>query len=102
MARLRRRVAVGDIAAIGDLVLTLADGIQDRDGRCLVRRNSVYAVRLLRHAAESGDRTAAGALGYAYDVGKGVGRDTALALKWYRRATQMGDTVAAGDTSTNI
>jgi TPR repeat protein len=100
MARLRRRAVAGDIAAITDLGLNLLDGIQDRNGRCLVRRNSVYAVRLLRRAAESGDRTAAGSLGYAYDVGKGVGRDTALALKWYRRAADKGDSGAASNIAT--
>jgi 6-phosphogluconolactonase len=52
--------------------IRLADGIQDRNGRCLVRRNSPYSVRLFRRAADSGDPTAAGALGYAYDVGQGT------------------------------
>jgi TPR repeat protein len=100
MARLRRRVAVGDIAAIRDLGLTLADGVQDRGGRCLIRRNSGYAVRLLRRAAENGDSTAAGSLGYAYDVGKGIRRNTGLALNWYRRAAEMGNTVAAANIAT--
>lgn len=100
LARLRRGAASGDIASIRDLGLTLADGIQDRNGRCLVRRNSAYSVRLLQRAAERGDSTAANSLGYAYDVGKGIGRDKALALKWYRRAVRIGDIAAATNIAT--
>lgn len=100
MARLRRRAAAGDVPSIRDLGLTLADGIQDGNGRCLVRRNSAYSVRLLRRAAESGDPTAAGALGYAYDVGCGIRGDKALALKWYRRAARMGNAVGASNIAT--
>src|SRR4051812_37423495 len=97
---LKRRVAAGDIAAMRDLGLTLVDGIQNHNGRTIVRRNSTYAVRLLRQAAEGGDGTAARALGYAYDVGNGVPRDTAAALTWYRHAAKMGDTVAATNIAT--
>jgi hypothetical protein len=43
MARLRRGVAARDIASIRDLGLTLEDGIQDRSGRSLVRRNPATA-----------------------------------------------------------
>jgi TPR repeat protein len=100
VARLQRRAAAGDTASITELGLNLADGIQDRNGRCLVRRNSPYSARLFRRAAESGDPTAAGALGYAYDVGQGTRRDKDLALKWYRRAARMGDTVAASNIAT--
>jgi uncharacterized protein len=54
----------------------------------------------VRRAAESGDPTAAGALGYAYDVGQGIRCDKGLALKWYRRAGRMGNTVAASNIAT--
>jgi len=100
MAKLRRRAAAGDTASITNLALTLAGGIQDRNGRCLVRRNSPYSVRLFRRAAESGDPTAAGGLGYAYDVGQGIRRDKDLALKWYRRAARSGNTTAASNVAT--
>jgi len=83
-----------------DLALNLADGIQDRNGRSLVRRSAAYAVHLLRRAAAKGDPTAAGSLGYAYDVGQGIRRDTALALMWYRRAAQMGNTTAVTNIAT--
>ena len=100
IARLERLATAGDVTSIRDLGLTLADGIQDRNGRCLVRRNPAYSVRLLRRAAQMGDRSAAGSLGYAYDVGRGIGRNTALALKWYRRAAHMGDSGAAANIAT--
>jgi TPR repeat protein len=100
VARLQRRAAAGETASITELGLTLAAGIQDRNGRCLVRSNSPYSVRLFRRAAECGDPTAAGALGYAYDVGQGIRRDKGLALKWYRRAARSGNTVAASNIAT--
>jgi len=100
VARLQRRVAAGDVAAITDLGLTLFEGIQDRNGRSLVRRNSRFAVRLLRRAAESDDSTAASSLGYAYDVGLGITQDKTEALRWYRRAVRLGDSGAANNAST--
>lgn len=97
VARLRWRATTGDIAATRDLALTLLDGIQDRQGRSLVRRNSAYAVRLLQRAAEDGDSAAAASLGYAYGVGKGVRRDGALAIKWDRRAAEQGEPIAVAN-----
>jgi TPR repeat protein len=88
------------VEAITDLALTLSEGIQDRNGRSLVRRNPVRAVQLLRRAAEQGDVTGQGALGYAYDVGQGVRRDTRLALRWYRSASRQGSTVAMANIAT--
>jgi len=100
VARLKRLAIAGDVTSIRDLGLTLAEGIQDRNGRCLVQRNLAYSVRLLRRAAEMGDRCATGSLGYAYDVGRGIRRNRALALKWYRRAAHMGDSGAAANIAT--
>lgn len=100
MANYRRGAAAGDVACIRDLGLTLAGGIQDHQGRSLVRRNPSYAVRLFRKAALSNDSTAASSLGLAYDSGNGVRPDRALALKWYRRAVQLGDSTAAANLAT--
>lgn len=100
MARLRRGAAAGDMAAVRDLGHTLLDGIQDRQGHSLVRRNSRYAVRLLQLAAESGDSAAAAMLAYAYDVGKGVDRDGDLAIKWNRRAIKQGELIAPANLAT--
>lgn len=97
ITRFRREAKTGDIAAIRDLGLTLLDGIQDRQGRSLVRRNPAYAVRLLQRAAENGDTAAAASLGYAYGVGKGVRRDCVLAMKWDRRAAKQGEPIAVAN-----
>lgn len=99
VARLRRGVAAGDPAAITELGLTLFEGIQDRSGRALVRRNSRYAVSLFRRAAHS-DATAAVSLAYAYDIGAGTRRNTTLALQWYRRAVRMGESSGASNMAT--
>lgn len=100
VAHLRRAAASGDIAAIRDLGLTLRDGVQDEQGRSLVRSNSAHAVRLFHRAAQSGDGAAASALAHAYDIGQGVRRNTALAIKWYRRAVKQGETIAAANMAT--
>ena len=100
VARLERGVAAGDLTAIIELGLTLADGIQDRNGRSLVRKNATYAVSLFRRAAAMGDATAAGSLGYAYDIGRGIRRNTTLALMWYRRAARLGDISAGANIAT--
>jgi TPR repeat protein len=39
-------------------------------------------------------------LGHAYDIGQGVRRNTALAIKWYRRAVERGETIAAANMAT--
>ena len=100
LARLRAGVAAGDVKAIHDLGLELFEGIQDLDGRVLVRRNAPYAVRLLRRAVEGGDEGAAFMLGLAYDIGTGVSSNKSTALKWYRRAVRHGDSTAAHNIST--
>lgn len=100
VAQLRRAAVSRDMAAIRDLGLTLRDGVQDRQGRSLVRRDPAYAVRLLRRAAQSGDGEAAGALGHAYDIGQGVRRNTVLAIKWYRRAVKHDQMIAASNMAT--
>jgi TPR repeat protein len=100
LVRVRDRAAAGDVDAMWDLGSYLFDGIQDTDGRCVVRRNSAYAVRLFRRAAESGDPSAACSLGYAYDVGVGIGRNRVLALKWYRLAARKGSTTAMANIAT--
>jgi hypothetical protein len=66
----------------------------------LLRRNAPYAFRLLRRAVESGDESAAGSLGYAYDVGQGTERNVAQAIRWYRRAARAGDSTATSNLAT--
>ncbi|WP_171160246.1 tetratricopeptide repeat protein [Usitatibacter palustris] len=58
------------------------------------------AFRLFRARAESGDKNAFLNLGYFYDVGLGVRKDQAEALRWYRRAARAGDSAAASNIGT--
>ena len=97
LARLRGRVAAGDFRAHFELGLELLEGIQDARGRPVVRRNPVYAVRLLRAAAEGGVTDAFFSLGYAYDVGLGVRTNQTEAERWYRRAYRTGSSMGTGN-----
>jgi FOG: TPR repeat, SEL1 subfamily len=45
----------------------------------------------IRAKAEVGDAAAQVQLGDAYDIGAGVKRDVAEAVKWYRKAAEQGD-----------
>jgi len=84
-----------------DLGMWLQDGLQDKRGGAIVRRNPAAAFRLyLRAAAESGGRAGAQLLGYAYDVGVGTKPDKRLALRWYLRAAREGDSLAASNMAT--
>ena len=94
IASLRRRAETGEVFAMTALGLNLLEGIQDPNGRSIVRRNPRAAVAWFRQAADRGDHTAATSLGYAYDVGLGTRRNVAHAFRWYRRAARSGDSGA--------
>src|SRR5262245_31374536 len=47
-----------------------------------------------RRLAEGGDRTAQSNLGHRYDEGKGVPKDYAEAVRWYRKAADQGEPTA--------
>jgi len=84
-----------------DLGTWLQDGLQDKYGRAIVRRNPAAAFRLyLRAVAESGGKAGAQLLAYAYDVGVGTKPDKQLALRWYHRAARDGDSLAASNMAT--
>src|SRR5208282_782134 len=92
LSALRRRAAARDVSAMFDLGTWLQDGLQDKYGRAIVRRNPAAAFRLyLRAVAESGGKAGAQLLAYAYDVGVGTKPDKQLALRWYHRAARDGD-----------
>jgi TPR repeat protein len=100
IASLRRQATAGKVSAMTDLGLDLFEGIQDRKGRSLVRRNPRMAVTWFRKAASHGDSTATGSLGYAYDVGLGTQRNVVQAIRWYRRATKLGNAASASNLAT--
>jgi uncharacterized protein len=58
------------------------------------------AFRLFLAGARSGDVNAQARVGYCYDVGRGVRRDLAKAMYWYKRAYRRGDAVSAFNMGT--
>jgi TPR repeat protein len=56
--------------------------------------------RVLLRAAKRDDHRVFVNLGYAYDVGRGVRKSKAKALRWYRRAFERGDASAANNIGT--
>jgi TPR repeat protein len=100
IALLKQKASAGEASAIVELGLNLLEGIQDRKGRSIVRRNPRAAVAYLLQAADGGDRSAACSLGYAYDVGLGVRPNSREAKRWYRRAARGGYATAATNLAT--
>jgi TPR repeat protein len=100
IASLVRQADAGVVSAMTELGLNLFEGIQDRKGRSIVRRNPHAAVAWFRQAANRGDSTAASSLGYAYDIGLGTKRDIAQGIRWYRRAARSGDSTATYNLAT--
>src|ERR1700686_677579 len=58
------------------------------------------AFKLFIMAAKAGDRGAQSNVGYFYDNGIGVRRDSSAALYWYMRAYRRGDAIAATNIGT--
>lgn len=55
------------------------------------QRDYRSAERWFRYAAEAGDRSAQGELGYMYLTGgEGIGKNTSEAIKWFRKSAQQG------------
>lgn len=100
IASLVRQAEAGEVSAMTDLGFNLFEGIQDRKGRSIVRRNPREAVAWFRQAANRGDSTAASSLGYAYNIGLGTKRNVAQAIRWYRQAARSGDSTAAYNLAT--
>jgi TPR repeat protein len=80
-----------------ELGICLQDGLQDKRGRAIMRRNPTAGFRLFLHAAEAGDRSGAYLLGHAYDVGLGTTPNKELALRWYHQAARNGDSCASSN-----
>ena len=58
------------------------------------------ALTIFVHLAECGHTGAMLNIGYFYDLGLGVKRDSTKALRWYRRAYRRGDSSAANNIGT--
>lgn len=97
---LTRAVRAGDGDAVVDFAVLQQEGYRDERGRVLVRANSKAAARAFLRAASAGNRSAFHALGYCFDVGVGLRRNSRLALHWYRRAWRYGGETAAANIAT--
>jgi uncharacterized protein len=67
------------------------------------RRNQgddVSAFKLFLAAARAGSKAALLNVGYAFDIGAGVRKNKAEALRWYMRAYRRGDASAASNIAT--
>ena len=62
-----------------------AEGVNDYQ-----RGDYAAAAREFQAAAQQGDRNAAHARGLIYLTGRGVSRDNAQAIEWYRKAAVIG------------
>lgn len=90
----RRAVILAAVVVVAVLLgLAVRSALQenDRNAECL---GVAPAHPLLQASAARGDPVAENGLGVAYECGKGVPRDDALALKWYGRAADQGVAVA--------
>lgn len=100
LALLIRAVRAGDRDALVDFGVLQQEGYRDQRGRVLVRANPKAAARIFLQAASAGTRSAFHSLGYCFDVGVGVRRNSELALRWYRRAWRHGRETAGANIAT--
>lgn len=100
VAKLRQRAREGDVKAAWELGLDLLEGIQDKHGGSVLRRNSRLGFRFLMQAARGGDSQADFMVGCAYDMGLGTRMNKREALRWYRRAAREGVSIAASNLAT--
>jgi len=77
-----------------------AEKLFERAGKEWARKNLRSALRLFRAAAKAGDRGALLNIGYFYDKGVGVRRNSLAALYWYKEAWRHGDSAAANNIGT--
>ena len=83
-----KRVALAVAILIGLAVPTWADF---QDGVAAYERGDyTTAFREFKTLAEQGNAKAQLALGLMYELGRGVPRDDAEAVKWYRKAAEQG------------
>jgi TPR repeat protein len=64
------------------------------------KRRLKEAFRLFLSAAEDGDRASQLNIGYFYDCGIGIKKNTNAALRWYKKAHKRGDSSATHNIGT--
>ncbi len=82
------------LAAPPPVPVASADELERQGEAALGRGESVVALGLFRQAAALGKTAAMDNIGLLYEVGLGVHRDYAEAMRWFRKAADAGDTMA--------
>ena len=82
------------LAETGDVFAMKTLGLIYQFGRGDIRRDEKKAFEWFTRAAEQGDASARGLLGYLYEHGVGVTQDYPAAIKWYKLAAEDGDVSA--------
>ena len=82
------------LAAPPPVPVASADELERQGEAALGRGESVAALGLFRQAAALGKTAAMDNIGLLYEVGLGVHRDYAEAMRWFRKAADAGDTMA--------
>jgi TPR repeat protein len=92
--RLKAKAEAGDSEAQWHVGSWLEDGLADPQGRILVRANVRAAARWYGLSASAENSTGQIHFGVLLSDGRGVRRDDAEALRWFKRALRQGDACA--------
>jgi hypothetical protein len=93
---MRAHLTLALILALTIPVVSSAKAQSPTRGEPAADSSSATGIIELQRKAEAGDPSAAYALGYAYETGKGIGQNWKLAVFWYRNAAEWGDAAAQG------
>ncbi len=84
--QLKARAEAGDSEAQWEVGSWLEDGLGDPNGLVLVHPNTRAAARWFLRSANAGNPSGQNHLGVCLSAGRGVRRDDAEALRWFKRA----------------
>jgi TPR repeat protein len=94
IVRLTAKAEAGDPESQWVLGSWLEDGLTNRRGAIVVRKNQRAALRWFRLSAASGNSNAQNHLGIYLSAGICTERDEEKALYWFKRAIRQGDSCA--------
>ena len=92
--QLKAKAQAGDAEAQWELGYCLEEGVYDPKGLVLARPDARAAVRWFRESADAGYDSGQIALGVCLSAGRGVRRDEAEALCWFKRALRQNNPCA--------
>jgi|HubBroStandDraft_2_1064218.scaffolds.fasta_scaffold427894_1 TPR repeat protein len=95
--QLKGKAQAGDSEAQWEVGSWLEDGLADSNGLVLVHPDARAAVRWFRRSAIAGNSSGQNHLGVCLCAGRGVRRDDAEALVWFKRALRQSYPCAANN-----